>query len=70
MPARIALLYQFHVTAESGRAAIADGLEGFLLMSPEYMTPPGEEILFVRAENIGHFKPMLSHRREELVFVF
>jgi hypothetical protein len=62
MPARIALLHRFHVTAEGGRAAVANGFESLLLMRAEYMPPSGEEVFFVRAEDIGHFEPMLLHR--------
>ncbi len=63
MPARIALLHRLHVAAEGGRAAIANRPESFLLMRAEYTPPLGEEVLFVCAEDIGHFEPMFSHRR-------
>ena len=61
MPARIALFYILHVAAEGGRAAVANRGEGLLLLRTQYVSPPREEILFVGAEDIGHFEPMLSH---------
>ena len=67
MPARIALLYILHMAAKSGRTAVADRFEGFSLMSAEHVAPLGEELLFVGAEDIGHFEPMLSHRSGETV---
>ena len=62
MSARIALLYIFHMAAESGRTAVADRLESFSLMRTKYVPPLCEELLFVSAEDIGHFEPMLAHR--------
>ena len=62
MPARIALLYIFHMAAEGGRAAVANRSEGFSLMSAEHVSPSRKEIAFVHAENIGHFEPMFPHR--------
>ncbi len=70
MPARIALFHPFHVTAQGGCAAIANGFESLPLMRADYMPPSGEEVLFVRAEDIGHFEPMLSHPRGGVVLVF
>ena len=61
VPARIALLHRFHVTAESGRTAIANGFESFPLTRTEYVSPFGKKVFFVRAEDIGHFEPMLFH---------
>ena len=62
MPARIALLHVLHMAAESGRTAVANRFESFSLMRTEYVSPLREELFFVRAEDIGHFEPMLSHR--------
>jgi len=62
MPARIALFHVLHMTAESGRAAVADGLESFSLVRTECVSLLGEKLFLVRAENIGHFEPMLVHR--------
>jgi hypothetical protein len=62
VPARIALLHVFHMAAESGRTAVADRFESFSLSRTEYLSPLSEELFFVRAEDIGHFEPMLSHR--------
>ena len=61
MSARIALLDILHMPAQSGCAAVADSRKGFPLMRAEDVTPSSEELLFVSAEDIGHFKPMLSH---------
>src|SRR6266852_3545789 len=62
MPTRIALFHILHMAAESGRAAVADRFEGFALWSAEHVAPLSEELLFVRAEDIGYFEPMFSHR--------
>ena len=62
MSPRIALLYIFHMAAESGRAAVANRFEGFSLTSTEHVSPSREEIAFIHAENIGHFEPMFPHR--------
>lgn len=62
MPARIALFHILHMAAQSRRAAVADRCEGFSLMSAEHVAPLCEELFFIRAEDIGHFEPMFSHR--------
>ena len=62
MPARIALLHILHMAAEGGRPAVANRREGFSLPRAENMAPLREEVFFVRAEHIGHFEPMFSHR--------
>ena len=62
MSARVASLHKLHMAAERGGAAVADCVEGLSLMCADYMTPFREELLFVGAEDIGHFEPMLSHR--------
>jgi len=36
--------------------------KAFSLTSAEHMAPLCEELFFVRAEYIGHFEPMFSHR--------
>jgi hypothetical protein len=61
MSARIALLHILHMAAERGGAAVADCFESLSLMSPDYVAPFCEELLFVGAEDIGHFEPMLAH---------
>jgi|1186.fasta_scaffold1013751_1 hypothetical protein len=61
MPARVALFHVLHVPAEGGGAAVADGFESLSLMRTENLSPLGEELFLVRAENIGHFEPMLFH---------
>ena len=61
MSARIALLHILHMAAEHGRAAVADCFECLSLMNADHMAPFREELLFVGAEDIGHFEPMLSH---------
>ena len=61
MAARIALFHVLHVAAECGRTAVADRLESLALMSADYMAPLREELFFVSAEDIGHFRPMLTH---------
>ena len=49
--------------ATQGRcAAITNIREGFPLPWGEHVTPASQEIVFVCAENIGHFEPMLVHR--------
>jgi len=67
MPALIALLHVLHMAAESGRTAVANRLESFSLMRTEYVSPLCEELFFVRAEDIGHFEPKLSHRSGRIV---
>ena len=67
MPARIALLHILHMAAEGGRAAVANRFEGFSLMGTEHVSPLREELFFVRAEDIGHFEPMFSHRSVGMV---
>ena len=64
MPARIALLHILHMAAESGRTAVADCFECFSLMRAKYVPPLREELFFVRAEDIGYFEPMFSHRSD------
>jgi hypothetical protein len=61
MSARIALLDILHMPAQSGCTAVADRCESFPLMRAEHMAPASKELLFVGAEHIGHFEPMLSH---------
>ena len=61
MSAGIALLHAVRMIAEGCRAAVADRVERSSLMGTEYMSPFCEELSFVRAEDIGHFKPMLPH---------
>ena len=65
MPALIALVY---MAAKGGRAAVANRGEGLLLVRTQYVSPLREEILFVGAENIGHFQPMLVHRLRRMVW--
>ena len=67
MSARIALLHIFHMAAKGGCSAVANCSEGFSLMSAEHMSPSLEKISFVRAEDIGHFGPMIPHGRREAV---
>ena len=62
MPARIALLHVLHMAAKSGCTAVANRFEGFALWSAEHVAPLREDLLFVRAEDIGHFEPMFPHR--------
>ncbi len=62
MTARIALFHILHMAAERGGAAVTDRCEGFSLIGAEHMAPLCEELLFVRAEDIGHFEPVFSHR--------
>lgn len=62
MPARIALFHVLHMPAESGGAAVADRFKSLSLMRTENLSPLGEELFLVRAEDIGHFEPTLSHR--------
>src|ERR1035438_1347528 len=69
MPARIALLHILHMAAEGSRAAVADRCEGLSLLGAEDVSPLSEEILFVRAEYIGHFGPMFVHRFGGMSFV-
>lgn len=61
MAALVALLHILHMPAESGGAAVADCVESFSLVGTGHVTPLREELLFMRAENIGHFQPMFSH---------
>ena len=61
MPARIALLYILHMAAQGSGAAVADRAESFSPMRTGYMSPSREELFFIRAEDIGHFEPVLSH---------
>jgi len=61
MAARIALLHILHMAAESSRAAVANRSEGFSLLGVENMPPPGEEVFFVSAKDVGHLGPIV-HR--------
>ncbi len=61
MAARIALLHILHMTAKGGRAAVANCRESLPVMRAEYMSPSCKELFLVRAEDIGHFEPMLFH---------
>ncbi len=58
MTARVALVY---MAAQSSRAAVANRLERLSLLRIDYMSPPREEVVFVGAEDIGHFGPMFIH---------
>src|SRR5271169_4326218 len=58
----LSLFHILHMAAESGRTAVADGLESFSLMSAEPLAPLCEKLFFVGAEDVGHFEPTLSHR--------
>ena len=49
------------MAAQGSGAAVADRAESFSLMRTDYMSPFREELFFVRAEDIGHFEPVLSH---------
>ena len=51
-----------HMATQGGGAAITNIREGFPLPWGEHVTPASQEIVFVCAENIGHFEPMLLHR--------
>ncbi len=63
MAARIALLRILGVPAEGRGAAVANRLEGLSLLRTEYVSPVREEILFVRAKDVGHFEPTFVHPR-------
>jgi hypothetical protein len=54
--------------AKSGGAAVADGFKRLSLMRTKHWSPPREKLFLVRAEDIGHFEPMLSHRSGGTVF--
>ena len=62
MSARITLFHILHMAAERGGAAVANRLEGFSLMRAQHVAPLREKLFFMRAEDIGYFQPMLSHR--------
>lgn len=62
MTAGIAFLDILHMAAQRGRAAVADGVKGSSLMSAGYVAPLREEVCFVPAEDIGHFRPVFRHR--------
>ena len=62
MPARIALFHVLHMAAEGSRPAVANRSEGFSLLGADYVPPLREECFFIRAENIGHFGPIRTHR--------
>src|SRR5690242_14949362 len=48
--------------ATQGRcAAITNIRKGFLLPRGEDVTPASQKIVFMCAENIGHFEPMIVH---------
>src|SRR5579862_6694257 len=66
MTARVALFHMLHMAAERRGAAVANRREGFSLIGAEHMAPLCEELFFVRAEDIGHFEPMFSHRSGEM----
>ena len=51
-----------HMATQGCGAAITNIREGFPLPWGEYVTPTSQKIVFVCAENIGHFEPMFAHR--------
>ena len=55
-------IVMLHMTAQGGGAAITNIREGFSLPRGEHVTPLSQKIVFVCAENIGHFEPMFVHR--------
>ena len=57
MPAVVLL----DMAAQGRCSAVANILEGFSLLTGESMPPPRQKIVFVDAEHIGHFWPMLTH---------
>jgi len=59
MSAPIALL---EVTAQSSGPAIANVPQRFALMARQHPIPTIQEILLMRAEDIGQFQPMILHR--------
>jgi hypothetical protein len=61
MAARIALLHIFRVPAEGRGPAVANRFEGLSLLRTEHPPPLRQEILFVRAKDIGHFEPRFVH---------
>src|SRR5258705_9111978 len=54
-----------HMAAEGGGSAVANIREGFSLLTGQHLAPLGQKIVFVDAENIGHFQPMFTHRSGE-----
>jgi len=49
------------MATQGGSAAITNIREGFPLPWGEHVTPASQKIVFVCAENIGHFRPMFVH---------
>jgi hypothetical protein len=49
------------MATQSGCAAITNIVEGFPLWAGEYPLPQSQKVIAVRAEDIGHFRPMLTH---------
>ena len=60
-----ALIALFYMAAQSRCSAVANIGEGLFLVAREHLLPPRQKVVFVDAENIGHFEPMLIHRRAE-----
>ena len=55
-----------NVAAQSGSAAGADVMEGFLLWWRQGVPPLIQEFLPVLSDDIGHFEPTFPHRRLRL----
>ena len=57
MPAIVIL----HMATQGGCTAITNIVEGFPLWAGECPLPQREKVISVSAEDIGHFRPMLTH---------
>jgi hypothetical protein len=59
MSAPVTLL---EVAAQGRRPAIANVLQRSPLLARQHVVPASQEILWMSAEDIGQFQPMLFHR--------
>src|SRR4051812_41494215 len=57
MPAIVIL----HMAPQGGCAAITNIIEGFPLWAGEHPLPQSQKVISVSAEDIGHFRPTLTH---------
>ena len=51
-----------HMATKHRCSAVPNVREGLPLLRGEHVSPVSQKILFVNAENIGQFEPMIAHR--------
>jgi len=58
MAAAITLL---DASAQGRRSAVANVAQGFALLAREHVTPAGQQIAMMRADDVGHLGPTRVH---------